>query len=283
MRKRSEGGDEWESQFERIIGLGERSYRKSYYPELQRKLAELKKKNTELEAKNAQLEQYAYTVSHDLKTPLITIHGFLGVLQDAKDTGDWEDFDQAISRIAAATSSMSALLDDLLELSRIGRLVNVPQCVPFSEVVEEALNHIQGAIAGAGARVHVEPDLPVVAGDRNRLVEVVQNLVDNAVRYSTNHPHPNVYIGGRRVGREAVFFVRDEGIGIDRRYHDRVFELFRRLDPKCPGTGIGLTLVKRIVEVHGGRIWVESLGPGRGSTFWFTIPDLAESDSSLSE
>ncbi len=283
MRKRSEGGDEWESQFERIIGLGERSYRKSYYPELQRKLAELKKKNAELEAKNAELEQYAYTVSHDLKSPLITIHGFLGILLEARDTGDWEDFDHAVSRIAAATSSMSALLDDLLELSRVGRLVNSPESVPFSEVVEEALKQVEGAIAGAGAIVHVEPDLPIVTGDRNRLVEVVQNLVDNAVRYSTNQSHPNVYIGGRRVGREAVFFVRDEGIGIDRRYHERVFELFRRLDPKCPGTGIGLTLVKRIVEVHGGRVWVDSFGLGRGSTFWFTIPDPAEPDSPASE
>ncbi len=273
MRNHSEPEDDWDSQLQRIIGLGERSYRKSYYPELQCRLAELEAKNAELETKNAELEQFAYSVSHDLKSPLITITGFLGVMKDAVATGDIQDANDAISRIAEAADSMSRLLDDLLELSRIGRLVNPPEHVSFSQIVEEAIRRVRGQIAEAGATVHVEPDLPTVFGDRDRLVEVVQNLVDNAVKYSRDCPDAHIHIAGKREGHEAILHVRDNGIGIDGRYRDRIFELFRQLDQRTPGTGVGLALAKRIIEEHNGRIWVESPGSGMGSTFWFTIPD----------
>ena len=277
MKNRSERDDEWDSQLERIIGLGERSYRKSYYPELQRKLTELEAKNAELEAKNAELERFAYSVSHDLKTPLITIMGFLGIAQGAITTGDREEAADALDRIAGAASSMADLLDDLLELSRIGRLVNPPEQVSFSAIVDEALHRVATQIADAGVAVDIAPGLPVVFGDRDRLIEVVQNLIDNAVKYSGNQPEARIQVDGRKEGGEAILFVRDNGIGIDPRYQDRIFELFRQLDQTSSGTGIGLALVKRIVEEHNGRIWVESDGPGTGSTFWFTLPDPPES------
>jgi signal transduction histidine kinase len=279
MKNRSDSDDDWNSQLERIIGLGERSYRKSYYPELQQRLAELESKNAELEAKNAELEQFTYSVSHDLKTPLITIMGFLGIMENAVATGNRDEVDDAILRVSAAAGSMATLLDDLLELSRIGRVVNPSEHVPFSLIVEEAIQRVASQIAEAGVTVHVEPDLPSVYGDRGRLVEVIQNLVDNAVKYSCDRPDARVDIGGKREERQAILHVRDNGIGIERRYHDRVFELFRQLDQKCSGTGIGLALAKRIIEEHNGRIWVESDGPGTGSTFCFSIPEPPETPS----
>jgi signal transduction histidine kinase len=117
----------------------------------------------------------------------------------------------------------------------------------------------------------VAPDLPTVRGDRARLLEVLQNLVQNGVKFMGDQPAPRVEIGARRDGDELVHYVRDNGIGIEPRFAERIFGLFDRLDPDIDGTGIGLALVKRIVEVHGGRIWVESEGPGRGSTFCYTL------------
>lgn len=273
MKNRSDLEDDWDSQLQRIIGLGERSYRKSYYPVLQRKLQELEAKNAELEAKNAELERFAYSVSHDLKSPLITIMGFLGIMKDSIVKGRQGETDDAISRIGGAATSMAKLLDDLLELARVGRLVNAPEHVAFSQIVEEAVERAAGPIAKAQVTLHVQPDLPIVFGDRDRLVEVMQNLVGNAIKYTSHRPDGTVHITGQRESGQAVFRVRDNGIGIEPRYHDRIFELFRQLDPKTPGTGVGLALAKRIIEEHGGRIWVESDGSGSGSTFCFTVPD----------
>lgn len=119
--------------------------------------------------------------------------------------------------------------------------------------------------------------LPVVYGDRVRLVEVMQNLIDNAVKFARNQPKPRIEIGARAAEPDGqpVFFVRDNGLGIDPQYHERVFGLFNKLDAQSEGTGVGLALVKRIVEVHGGRIWVESAGEGCGSTFCFTLAERA--------
>lgn len=121
-------------------------------------------------------------------------------------------------------------------------------------------------------RVNVEPDLPIVRGDRPRLVEVMQNLIDNAAKFMGDQPAPQIDIGVRKKNNEHIFFVRDNGIGIQPEYHEKVFGLFDKLDAQSEGTGIGLALAKRIVEVHGGRIWVESEGKGQGSTFCFTLP-----------
>jgi signal transduction histidine kinase len=167
---------------------------------------------------------------------------------------------------------MQRLLNELLELSRIGRLMNAPVRIPFEKVVKEAAEMLHGRLEAARATVHVQPDLPEVFGDHQRLVEVLQNLIDNAAKFTGGNRHPEIGIGQR--GEEdgkPVFFVRDNGIGIDPAHHEQIFGLFNKLDPKVEGTGIGLALVKRIIEVHGGRIWVESEA-GKGSTFCFTLP-----------
>jgi PAS domain S-box-containing protein len=227
----------------------------------------------ELEARNTELERFTYTVSHDLKSPLITIGGFLGFLEKDALAGNIVRLQADIQRIKEAADKMRHLLDDLLELSRIGRLMNPPRQVPFAEIVAEALALVGGQLGARGVAVDVAPDLPSVYGDRVRLVELLQNLIDNAAKFMGDQLQPRIVIGVREQVAERVFFVQDNGIGIVPAYQQKIFGLFEKLDAAAVGTGIGLALVKRIVEVHGGRIWAESQGDGCGTTFCFTLPD----------
>jgi signal transduction histidine kinase len=225
----------------------------------------------ELERRNAELERFAYTVSHELKAPLVTIRGFLGFVERDIATGNLERSKSDMARITEATNKMQSLLNELLELSRIGRLMNPAEDIPFGNIVQDAVELVSGRLDARNVRVTVAPGMPVVHGDRVRLVEVVQNLVDNAAKFMGDQPAPQIEIGqeGEEEGK-PVFFVRDNGIGINAQYHERVFGLFDKLDAQTEGTGVGLALVKRIIEVHGGRIWLKS-EPGSGSTFYFTL------------
>ena len=244
-----------------------------------RKRAEAERENLirELESRNAELERFTYTVSHDLKSPLITIRGFLGFLTKDALAGNTDRLTADIKRISDAADKMQRLLNELLELSRVGRLMNPPVEVAFEAIVQEALDLLHGRLSTRPVQVNVVTPLPTVFGDRVRLVEVVQNLVDNAVKFGSQQPELTIDIGVRQDGPASlpVFFVRDNGLGIEPQYHERVFGLFNKLDAQSEGTGVGLALVKRIVEVHGGRIWVESAGEGRGSTFCFTLAERA--------
>jgi PAS domain S-box-containing protein len=229
----------------------------------------------ELAAKNAELERFTYTVSHDLKSPLVTINGFLGYLEQDAASGNMDRFKVDSQRIHDAVDKMQGMLNELLELSRIGRLVNDPENIPFEELVQSAMELVHGQIEAGGITISLQPNLPAVYGDRQRLTEVLQNLMDNASKFMGNQTNPHIEIGqdGKENGK-TVFYVRDNGIGIEPDYHEHIFGLFNKLDSKAEGTGIGLALVRRIVEVHGGRIWVESEA-GAGSTFLFTLPQYA--------
>ncbi len=226
----------------------------------------------ELEAKNAELERFTYTVSHDLKSPLFTIQGFIGLLEQDVAEGRVERARKDIKRIRDAALTMQRLLSELLELSRIGRIAGEPEPVPLTDVAGEAVELLAGPLEEAGIDVRIAPDMPVVLGDRVRLREVYQNLVENAIKFMGDQPEPRIEIEARRKGAEVISCVRDNGIGIDLQYHEKIFGLFERLSRHQEGTGIGLALVKRIVEVHGGRIWVESEGAGKGSAFFFRLP-----------
>jgi len=236
----------------------------------------------ELEDKNAELERFTYTVSHDLKSPLITIRGFLGFLEKDAATGNLDRLRADIGRITEATTRMQRLLDELLELSRIGRTSNPPEEVNFGQIAREAAELVHGRITARGVQVEIADDLPTVYVDRTRLVEAVQNLVDNAVKFMGDQPEPRIVIGALGTERAGmpIFFVEDNGLGIEPEYHERIFGLFNKLDAKSEGTGVGLALVKRIIDLHGGYIWVESDGPGQGSTFFFTLPRSASATRS---
>ena len=240
--------------------------------ELEQRADEIEVKNSELQSQNAELERFNYTVSHDLKAPLVTIKGFLGLLQKDINAQDSDAMDRDVGQIGDAADQMARLLDELLELSRIGRQMNPPENLDLSELVSAAIERVSIQIEDKGIDLRIAPDLPAVRGDPGRLLEVFQNLVDNAAKFMGDQESPRIEIGARRDNGEVYCFVRDNGVGIKPEYHDRVFDLFERLDTRVAGTGVGLALVKRIVEVHGGRIWVESDGEGLGSTFHFTLP-----------
>jgi len=246
----------------------------------ERKRAEAERETliSELEAKNAELTQFTYTVSHDLKSPLVTINGYLGYIEEDAASGNMERLKKDTHRIQEAASKMHALLSELLELSRIGRMMNDPENVPFADIAKDALDLAHGQLEKYNVMVRIQPNLPIVHGDRQRLTEVLQNLIDNAAKYMGDQPDPIIDIGqnGEENGK-PIFFVKDNGMGIAPEYHERIFGLFNKLNVHSEGTGIGLTLVKRIIEVHGGRIWVESASSPqgeaeKGSTFFFTLP-----------
>jgi PAS domain S-box-containing protein len=228
----------------------------------------------ELEAKNAELERFTYTVSHDLKSPLITIRGFLGFLREDSQRGNMARLDSDIQRISDATEKMQTLLNDLLQLSRVGRLINKPQPVPFQQIVSEAVELVHGRISQGRIALSVADDLPTVYVDQPRLVEVMQNLLDNAAKFMGSQPSPRIEIGQNGFyGEMPILYVKDNGMGIAPEYRENIFGLFNKLDARSEGTGVGLALVKRIIEFHRGVIWAES-ELGKGATFYFTLPSL---------
>ena len=227
----------------------------------------------ELETKNAELEQFAYTVSHDLKSPLLTIKGFLGLLEHDVEGGNMDTVRGDLERIRTAADRMQILLRDLLELSQVGRIAGPQETVHLPTVVEEVMGILAGVFDDDRIHLRIVEPLPVVLGDGTRLVQVFQNLLENAVKFLGDQPAPVIEVGCRDFDTLATLFVGDNGIGIEPRYHERIFSLFERLDPSGEGTGVGLALTKRIIEHHGGEIWIESSGqPQTGSTFVFTLP-----------
>ena len=186
-------------------------------------------------------------------------------------TGDGEDY---LRHLRQASRRLGRLIDDLLALSRTGRVIHTPRPFPWAPVVRTVLGDLADLIARRHAEVSVEEPLPEVVGDPERVIQLLANLVQNALKYNRGD-RPEVAIGARGAdGRGfATFFVRDNGIGIDPAHHQQIFRIFRRLHHRdeFEGTGAGLAICKRIVEAHGGRLWVES-ELGRGATFLFTLP-----------
>lgn len=218
------------------------------------------------------MQTFNYTVSHDLKSPLITIQGFLGLLEKDALAGNRERMERDIERIRAAVENMGRLLNDLLKLSRAGSQLGPPVDVDLGEVARDAVAQVAGSIRERGVQVDLADGLPWVSGDRQRLLEVLQNLIDNSVKFMGNQAEPHIEIGYQDQAKTVVCFVKDNGQGIDAKFHEKIFGLFDRLDTDVEGTGIGLALVKRIIDLHHGRVWVESEGSGSGSTFFFTLP-----------
>ncbi|WP_018869068.1 PAS domain-containing protein [Thioalkalivibrio sp. ALgr3] len=230
--------------------------------------------NLELRRSNEELEQFAYGVSHDLRQPLRMVSSYLQLLE--RSLGERLDADQQrfLGYATEGARRMDRMIVGLLEYSRVGRKTDPMAPVDTREALETALAFLQPAVTETSARIDVEGDWPRLVASQDELVRLLQNLIDNALKYVPGDTRPEVLIDGRIDGDHWEVRVRDNGVGIPQDQEDRLFRVFSRLHGhgEYEGSGIGLALCRRIVEHHGGRIGAESDGPGLGSTFWFRIP-----------
>ncbi len=236
--------------------------------ELERRVAE---RTAQLEATNRELESFAYAVSHDLRAPLRSMSGFSQLLMESPPDALDEKSRHYLQRINDASRRMSALIEDLLGLSRISRTELAPRTIDFSHLIEEAVATVRERYPNHSVDLSIEPGM-TVHGDPRLLKIAMENLIDNAWKYTTRTPGAKVSIGSQTEPTGRTFYVRDNGVGFDMAYAGKLFGPFQRLhaDSQYPGTGIGLVTVQRILARHGGRIWAQA-EPDRGATFYFTL------------
>lgn len=231
-----------------------------------------KRAEEELHSKNAEIEQFIYTVSHDLRTPLVTIKTFMGYLEKDVADNNRGHLAEDIRFIHSAADKMRLLLDSLLEMSRIDRVETQPSMVSFREILDDTLDSLAGVIKERTVEIHLPATELMLFGDRSRFYQIWMNLIENAIKFSRAGSIPRIELGTGQIGGDTVFFVKDNGIGISPEYLAKVFGIFEKLDQKSRGAGLGLSMVKRAIEKCGGRIWAESEGSGKGSCFHFTLP-----------
>lgn len=232
----------------------------------------LEEKNAALQDQNEELEEFAYSLSHDLKSPLVTAKNFLGGIERDLAAGNVERARGDLKRVHSAVDLMTSLLKEILKFSHLGSALGETSEISLDDLARQALMALSGEVAARGVEVKIQDRLPVVVGNSTQLYRVVQNLIGNAVKFMGDQPRPMIEIGRRDGQDEVVIFFQDNGIGIEPRHQKKVFGLFDRLDSGVDGTGIGLALVKKIVRLHRGRVWVESAGKGQGTTVCITLP-----------
>ena len=232
---------------------------------------QLLKTLSELERSNTELEQFAYVASHDLQEPLRAVAGMVQLLQKRYRGKLDERADEYINLAMDGATRMQTLITDLLEYSRVERRGNPILSTDANKALKSALRNLEGSIHKSEATVTNE-SLPTVEADAIQMTQLFQNLIGNAIKFQSERP-PQIHVGVEDLGDFWRFSVKDNGIGIEPQYFDRIFLVFQRLHTRreYPGTGIGLSICKKIVERHGGRIWIES-ELGQGTTFYFTIP-----------
>ena len=238
---------------------------------VQERTGELEEANAKLLSSNRELEQFAYVASHDLQEPLRAVNSYAQLLTRKYQGNLDTKADKYLGYIMEGATRMQQLINDLLEFSRVGTRAKALQPIDCETLLSKVLDNLKIAIAESRTRVTHDP-LPTVMGDEIQLIQLLQNLIGNAIKFR-GEESPQVHISTEQTQNEWVFAIRDNGIGMEAEYLDRIFTIFQRLHSKSeyPGTGIGLAVCKKIVERHGGRIWVEST-PGVGSAFYFTIP-----------
>jgi PAS domain S-box-containing protein len=234
-------------------------------------------RTAELARSNKDLEAFAHVASHDLQEPLRMVSGFLSLLQEKYKGQLDETAESYIALTVDAASRMSALIHDLLAYARVNVEDRAAAPVDLAVVAKEAVANLLAAAQDSGAVITVDP-LPTILADAGQMRQLFQNLLSNAIKYRAEGCRPEIHLGAERRGEDWLFHVQDNGIGIDPRLFNRLFQVFSRLHAreKYSGTGIGLAISKKIVEHHGGRIWVES-EPGKGTTFWFSLPHVPPS------
>ncbi|MFO7813335.1 MAG: PAS domain S-box protein [Pelovirga sp.] len=245
-----------------------------YVVRVVRDITERKQAQLELQQKNQELGQFVHSVSHDLKSPLVTVRTYVELLRQDLLSTDQSQINEDLNYISNAADKMQQLLDVLLNYSRIGRKNTQARTLAVSQEVEDCLSTVAGILQQKQVQVVINEMPYQLHGDPLHFGQLWQNLIENAVKYMGDQTHPQIEIGGtQQAAQDVVFYVRDNGMGIPPEHSERIFNLFSQLNPGSDGSGLGLALVKKIVSIYQGRIWVESAGEGQGSCFMFTLPE----------
>lgn len=255
------------------------SDRKQAEEEIAKYTEQLENANRKLEVSQRELEEFIYTVSHDLKAPIVSMQGFAGLLKENMSGKLDEKSSKYLERISANAENMEALLKDLLDLSRIGRIEDESREIDLKKLVDDIFESFSVAALTKNIQLLCSDSLPNIVGRQKRIREALENLIDNAIKYMPEKEESIIEVGydpsiGSFGDNKGAFFVRDNGEGIPEKFHEKIFNIFQRarLDKdKTSGTGVGLSIVKRVIETHGGTIWLEST-PGEGATFYFNLP-----------
>lgn len=232
---------------------------------------ELASMNDTLAQKNEEMEQFVYTVSHDLKSPLVSCKGLLGLMKEDIADANYQEVVNSAGRLEAATDQLSQIIDDLLALSRIGRKSVELSNIDMFAMLADLQARLADRAEAAGVAMTVLRPIPSLLADVRDITRAFENLLNNAIKYASDVPQPVVDVGGLVQDGENRYFVRDNGPGIEPEYHEKIFGLFQRLDTSKEGTGVGLASVTKIMRMYGGRVWVVS-SPGHGATFWLAFP-----------
>ena len=212
-----------------------------------------------------------YTVSHDLKSPLVTSMGFISIVKKLAGQGKYQEAIERLDKVVLANERMSHLISDLLELSRVGRTETEKTRLDLNELLEDFCNQNCERIKSRGFELSLQGKFSVIHANRSRVLQVFENLISNALKYGSNPTDSRIEIGGQITPTDHLVYVKDYGPGIAADYHEKIFGLFYRLVNSREGTGIGLAITKKIMKYYGGDIWVES-SPGAGATFWLKFP-----------
>ena len=233
--------------------------------------SELAHLTDELKRSNEELEQFAYVASHDLQEPLRMVNSYIQIIQKHINQGSYKDIGEFMKFVTDGASRMQALINDLLHYSRVNRKGSPFVTVNLNDVLTITLGHLSQKIKEHNALINYGP-MPVLQGDTFQLIRLFQNLIDNAIKFQHPEKQAIITISVKEQVKSYLFEVKDNGIGIESKFHNRIFAIFQRLHTReeYEGTGIGLAVCKKIVERHGGEIWIESQ-PAEGSTFYFTI------------
>lgn len=238
---------------------------------LLRQSEELARLNKSLAHKNEDMEQFVYSVSHDLKSPLVSCKGLVGLINEDIDDGDFDEVKRSAGRLADVADQMSNTIDDLLTFSRLGRHPIEIHEVDIAKLIESLREEWQDRLEDKNIEIQVATGLPTIRSELLSIRRIFDNLIGNAVKYAGDGGKAKIEIGAVSKPAHTRFYVRDNGPGIEPQFHEKIFGLFQRLDNSIPGTGIGLASVAKLIRHLGGRVWVES-EPGNGATFWFELP-----------
>jgi signal transduction histidine kinase len=226
----------------------------------------------QLQAKVSELEAFSYGIAHDLRSPLVSIEGFSRLLRDDMLNHDAERVQEDIRLLESGARKMQGFLNSTLEYSRSGHIIELTKDVSFGKIVKEVITEFNEQVSTIGATVSLADKFPRVCVDRTRIKQVLANLIQNSIKYRDKTVPLKIEIGYQPSEGEVVFFVRDNGTGIEESETEKVFDLFYRGSTEGEGSGVGLAVVKRIIDAHGGKIWVQEGQSGKGTTMCFTLP-----------